>query len=50
MKVVFFGSPEFAIPSLVSIHKEYNIVGVVTQPDRPAGRVLPDRRTERRQG
>jgi methionyl-tRNA formyltransferase len=38
MKVVFFGSPEFAIPSLVSIHKEYKIVGVVTQPDRPAGR------------
>ena len=38
MKVVFFGSPEFAIPSLVSIHEEYNIVGVVTQPDRPAGR------------
>jgi methionyl-tRNA formyltransferase len=38
MKVVFFGSPDFAIPSLVSIHKEYDIVGVVTQPDRPAGR------------
>jgi methionyl-tRNA formyltransferase len=38
MKVVFFGSPEFAIPSLISIHKEYNIVGIVTQPDRPAGR------------
>lgn len=38
MKVVFFGSPEFAIPSLVSIYKEYKIVGVVTQPDRPAGR------------
>ena len=38
MKVVFFGSPEFTIPSLVSIHKEYDIVGVVTQPDRPAGR------------
>jgi methionyl-tRNA formyltransferase len=38
MKVVFFASPEFAIPSLVSIHEEYNIVGVVTQPDRPAGR------------
>jgi methionyl-tRNA formyltransferase len=38
MRVVFFGSPEFAIPSLVSIHKKYNIVGVVTQPDRPAGR------------
>jgi methionyl-tRNA formyltransferase len=38
MKVVFFGSPEFAIPSLVSIHNEYDIVGVVTQPDRPAGR------------
>ncbi len=38
IKVVFFGSPEFAIPSLISIHKEYDIVGVVTQPDRPAGR------------
>ena len=38
MKVVFFGSPEFAIPSLISIINEYEVVGIVTQPDRPAGR------------
>ena len=36
--VVFFGSPEFAIPSLKAIVNEYDVVGVVTQPDRPAGR------------
>lgn len=38
IKVVFFGSPEFAIPSLKAICTEYDVVGVVTQPDRPAGR------------
>lgn len=32
------GSPEFALPSLRSLVKEYKVVGVVTQPDRPAGR------------
>lgn len=37
-KVVFMGSPEFAIPSLEALAKAYNVVGVVTQPDRPAGR------------
>jgi methionyl-tRNA formyltransferase len=32
------GSPEFAVPILRRVSGEYNIVGVVTQPDRPSGR------------
>ncbi len=36
--VVFFGSPDFAIPSLIAVNNNYKIIGVVTQPDRPAGR------------
>src|SRR3990172_5304912 len=38
MRVVFFGSPEFAVPSLVALAGGFQIAGVVTQPDRPAGR------------
>ena len=32
------GSPAFAVPVLEALAKEYSIAGVVTQPDRPAGR------------
>lgn len=32
------GSPDFAVPSLSSLAENFNVVGVVTQPDRPAGR------------
>jgi methionyl-tRNA formyltransferase len=32
------GSPAFAVPALEALAKHYPIVGVVTQPDRPAGR------------
>jgi methionyl-tRNA formyltransferase len=32
------GSPEFARPSLAALARAYTVVGVVTQPDRPAGR------------
>ena len=35
---VFMGSPEFALPTLRALAQEYQVVGVVTQPDRPAGR------------
>jgi methionyl-tRNA formyltransferase len=39
------GSPDFAVPSLEALAARYPVVGVVTQPDRPAGRggtvVLP---------
>jgi methionyl-tRNA formyltransferase len=37
--VVFFGSPEFAVPSLRALVGEgFNVRAVVTQPDRPTGR------------
>lgn len=32
------GSPEFAVPTLEALVKHYEVIGVVTQPDRPAGR------------
>ena len=32
------GSPEFSLPSLQRLAEQYHLVGVVTQPDRPAGR------------
>ncbi|MBA3498282.1 MAG: methionyl-tRNA formyltransferase [Gemmatimonadales bacterium] len=39
MRIVFFGTPEFAVPSLRALLRErYPVVGVVTQPDRPRGR------------
>ena len=39
MKVVFMGTPEFAVPSLQKlIDEKYNIAAVITQPDRPKGR------------
>lgn len=39
-KIIFFGSPEFAIPSLEALLKEgkFNVICVVTQPDQPKGR------------
>ncbi len=32
------GSPDFAVPALCAIHQHFNLVGVVSQPDRPGGR------------
>jgi hypothetical protein len=37
-RVVFMGSPDFALPTLQALHENFRVVGVVTQPDRPAGR------------
>lgn len=38
-RIVFMGTPEFAVASLDALIKaEYNIVGVITAPDKPAGR------------
>ena len=37
-KIVFMGSPEFALPVLQALVEHHGVVGVVTQPDRPAGR------------
>ncbi len=38
MRVVFMGTPEFAVPSLKSIMEEHQVVAVVTAPDKAAGR------------
>lgn len=39
LKIVFFGTPDFAVESLRRlVNGHYNIVGVVTMPDKPAGR------------
>lgn len=39
MRIVFFGTPEFAVPSLRALLRErYQVSGVVTQPDKPQGR------------
>lgn len=38
MKLVFFGSPDFAIPSLNRLYAHHQVVAVVTGPDKPAGR------------
>lgn len=37
-KVIFMGSPDFALPSLQSLHEQFEVCAVVTQPDRKAGR------------
>ena len=37
-RIVFMGSPEFALLSLKTLHRHFDLVGVVTQPDRPSGR------------
>jgi methionyl-tRNA formyltransferase len=39
MRVAFFGTPEFAVPSLRALLEEgFEVAGVITQPDRPHGR------------
>lgn len=38
LRVVFMGSPEFAVPTLLALHANFQVAGVFTQPDRPKGR------------
>src|SRR4051794_18995125 len=39
LRIVFFGTPEFAVPTLDALlASRHTVVGVVTQPDRPRGR------------
>ncbi len=38
MRVLSFGTPEFALPTLEALLEHHEVVGVVTQPDKPAGR------------
>ncbi|MGD2099914.1 MAG: methionyl-tRNA formyltransferase [Desulfobacterales bacterium] len=37
--IIFMGTPDFAVPSLIALHREgYQLKRVITQPDRPKGR------------
>jgi methionyl-tRNA formyltransferase len=39
LRIVFMGTPEFAVESLKTlVENGYNVVGVITMPDKPAGR------------
>lgn len=38
MRVVFFGSGAFGLPTLRALRRAHEVVGVLSQPDRPAGR------------
>lgn len=38
MKVIFMGTPDFAVPVLEALIKNHNVVAVVSQPDKPKGR------------
>ena len=39
LRIIFMGTPQFAVPSLKSlIDNGFNVVGVITAPDKPAGR------------
>ncbi len=38
MRVVFLGTPEFAVPSLEAVARQHEVAAVFTQPDRPKGR------------
>ena len=38
LRILFMGTPEFALPSLEALYNVYDIVGVVCQPDKPSNR------------
>jgi len=38
LRLVFFGTPEFAVPTLEALAREHEIALIVAQPDKPAGR------------
>ena len=38
LRVAFAGTPEFALPALESLRAHHQLVGILTQPDRPGGR------------
>lgn len=38
MRLIFFGAGEFGVPTFSQLHHEHQVVALVSQPDRPAGR------------
>ena len=45
MRIIFMGSPSFAVKSLESLHRHHTIISVYTQPPRPAGRGMLEKAT-----
>ena len=44
LRIVYMGTPDFAVESLKRlVEGGYNVVGVITMPDKPMGRTLPCR-------
>ena len=38
LRVIFYGTPSFALPTLEAVLARHEVVAAITQPDRPAGR------------
>ncbi len=38
MRIVFMGTPDFAVPSLAALMEKHDVILVITQPDKPKGR------------
>ena len=38
LKIIFMGSPDFAVPCLRAVHQQHQVLAVMSQPDRPQGR------------
>ncbi len=38
IRIIFLGTPDFALPTLSLLSAPYSLVGIITQPDRPVGR------------
>jgi methionyl-tRNA formyltransferase len=39
LRIIFMGTPEFAVPSLeILVENKFNVVAVITAPDKPQGR------------
>ena len=42
-RVIFMGTPDFAVPSFSALHQAHDVICVYTQPPRPAGRGQQER-------
>ena len=38
LKIIFMGTPKFSVPILEALDKKYDVIAVVTQPDKEVGR------------
>ena len=50
MKIVYMGTPDFAVPSLAAlVQNGYEVTAVVTQPDKPKARHFCRHRSKKKQ-